>query len=209
MSLGSITTITASTSGMMATVAVEVCTRPWVSVAGTRCTRCTPASYLSLLYTESPFTWMILVESDSSTMLASHPWLLAYRVYTSTRSAAQMFASSPPVPARISSMTFFSSIGSLGNISTLRSSSRAEIWSSRAFISSRAISRISWSSPASWNMSVAPWSSLLAACHSVNAVTRGSMDARFLVTRRSSAVLAASSGSLSELVMSSNWSLVL
>ena len=36
---------------MMATVAVEVCTRPLVSVAGTRCTRCTPDSYFSLLYT--------------------------------------------------------------------------------------------------------------------------------------------------------------
>lgn len=36
---------------MIATVAVEVWTRPLVSVAGTRCTRCTPDSYLSLLYT--------------------------------------------------------------------------------------------------------------------------------------------------------------
>ena len=44
-------------------------------------------------------TWMILVESDSSTIDGSHPWLLAYRQYTSTRSFAQMFASSPPVPA--------------------------------------------------------------------------------------------------------------
>ena len=49
--LGSILTSTSSTSGMIATVAVEVCTRPLVSVAGTRCTRCTPDSYLSLLYT--------------------------------------------------------------------------------------------------------------------------------------------------------------
>lgn len=49
--LGSIFTSTSSTSGMMATVAVEVCTRPLVSVAGTRCTRCTPDSYFSLLYT--------------------------------------------------------------------------------------------------------------------------------------------------------------
>ena len=31
-----------------ATVAAEVWMRPWVSVAGTRCTRCTPDSYLSL-----------------------------------------------------------------------------------------------------------------------------------------------------------------
>lgn len=51
LALGSILTSTSSTSGMIATVAVEVCTRPEVSVAGTRCTRCTPDSYLSLLYT--------------------------------------------------------------------------------------------------------------------------------------------------------------
>ena len=42
--------------GSPATVAVEVCIRPLVSVDGTRCTRCTPDSHLSLLYTEAPFT---------------------------------------------------------------------------------------------------------------------------------------------------------
>ena len=42
---------------MTATVAVEVCTRPLLSVAGTRCTRCTPDSNLSLLYTLLPLTW--------------------------------------------------------------------------------------------------------------------------------------------------------
>ena len=40
------TSASGSTSGMTATVAVEVWMRPWVSVAGTRCTRCTPDSYL-------------------------------------------------------------------------------------------------------------------------------------------------------------------
>ena len=40
-------TSTSSTSGMTATVAVEVWMRPCASVAGTRCTRCTPDSYLS------------------------------------------------------------------------------------------------------------------------------------------------------------------
>jgi hypothetical protein len=54
ISFGSITTSTSSTSGMIATVAVDVCTRPWLSVAGTRWTLCTPASYFSLLYTRSP-----------------------------------------------------------------------------------------------------------------------------------------------------------
>ena len=37
-------------------MAVEVCIRPLVSVEGTRCTRCTPDSHLSLLYTAAPFT---------------------------------------------------------------------------------------------------------------------------------------------------------
>ena len=35
-------------SGKTTTVAAEVCTRPWVSVAGTRCTRCTPLSNFSI-----------------------------------------------------------------------------------------------------------------------------------------------------------------
>lgn len=39
-------TPTSSTCGSTTTVAVDVCTRPMVSVAGTRCTRCTPASHL-------------------------------------------------------------------------------------------------------------------------------------------------------------------
>ena len=34
-----------SASGITATVTVEVWMRPWASVAGTRCTRCTPDSY--------------------------------------------------------------------------------------------------------------------------------------------------------------------
>jgi hypothetical protein len=41
---------------MIATVAVDVCTRPCVSVAGTRWTRWTPASYFILEKTESPFS---------------------------------------------------------------------------------------------------------------------------------------------------------
>ena len=46
-SLASISTSTSSASGITATVAVEVWMRPCASVAGTRCTRCTPDSYLS------------------------------------------------------------------------------------------------------------------------------------------------------------------
>ncbi len=47
ISLGSICTSTSSTSGIIATVAVEVWTRPLASVRGTRCTRWTPASNFS------------------------------------------------------------------------------------------------------------------------------------------------------------------
>ena len=46
-SLGSMWISTSSTSGSTATVAVEVWMRPVDSVTGTRCTRCTPDSYLS------------------------------------------------------------------------------------------------------------------------------------------------------------------
>src|SRR5664280_2701675 len=48
-SLGSSLTSTSSASASTATVMAEVCTRPCCSVTGTRCTRCTPLSYLSLL----------------------------------------------------------------------------------------------------------------------------------------------------------------
>ena len=55
-SLGSISTSTSSASGMTATVAVEVWMRPWLSVSGTRCTRCVPPSYLKTEYAPSPLT---------------------------------------------------------------------------------------------------------------------------------------------------------
>jgi hypothetical protein len=44
MSLSSILTSTASASGSTATVAADVWMRPWLSVRGTRWTRCTPDS---------------------------------------------------------------------------------------------------------------------------------------------------------------------
>ena len=59
MSLGSIVMSTSSTSGSTATVAVEVWSRPWLSVWGTRCTRWTPASCLKTAYAPEPFTPMI------------------------------------------------------------------------------------------------------------------------------------------------------
>ena len=49
-----ISTSTSSASGSTATVTVEVWMRPWFSVAGTRCTRCTPDSYFSRANTPRP-----------------------------------------------------------------------------------------------------------------------------------------------------------
>ncbi len=49
-------TSTSSASGRTATVAALVWIRPWLSVAGTRCTRWGPASCLSRLHTPCPFT---------------------------------------------------------------------------------------------------------------------------------------------------------
>ena len=49
-----ISTSTSSTSGNTATVAAEVWMRPWVSVSGTRCTRCTPDSNFSLANAPRP-----------------------------------------------------------------------------------------------------------------------------------------------------------
>ena len=50
----SISTSTSSASGITATVTVEVWIRPWLSVTGTRCTRCTPRSNLKRLKTSLP-----------------------------------------------------------------------------------------------------------------------------------------------------------
>ncbi len=57
-----ISTSTSSASGSTATVAVEVWMRPWLSVLGTRCTRCTPLSNFMTEYTLSPLTlnWISL-----------------------------------------------------------------------------------------------------------------------------------------------------
>ena len=47
----SISTSTSSASGSTSTPAAEVWIRPWDSVTGTRCTRCTPPSYFNRLQT--------------------------------------------------------------------------------------------------------------------------------------------------------------
>ena len=53
-SLSSIWTSTGSASGITSTPAALVCTRPWLSVTGTRWTRCTPPSNLSSANGASP-----------------------------------------------------------------------------------------------------------------------------------------------------------
>ena len=53
-SLALISTSTSSASGSTSTPAAEVWIRPWDSVTGTRCTRCTPPSYFSRAQTPSP-----------------------------------------------------------------------------------------------------------------------------------------------------------
>src|SRR3989454_6435182 len=58
----------------------------------------------------SPPTAEALLESTST----RQPCASAYRLYILKTSCAKSVASSPPVPARISSTTFFSSFGSLG-----------------------------------------------------------------------------------------------
>src|SRR5947209_10039753 len=93
-SLGSTFTSTSSASGSTATVIADVCTRPCCSVSGTRCTRCTPLSYLSLLYTLLPLTSAITSFSpptgDSLLDVTSNfqPCDSPYRVYMRKISAA-------------------------------------------------------------------------------------------------------------------------
>ena len=52
-SAGSMVTSTGSASGITSTPAADVWMRPWDSVTGTRCTRCTPPSYFRLAHTPS------------------------------------------------------------------------------------------------------------------------------------------------------------
>ena len=105
--------------------------RPADSVTGTRCTRCTPRSNFSRLHAPRPCTNRITslkpptpvtLESITSTF---QRWRSAYFVYMRARSAAKSAASSPPAPARISTKTFLSSLGSRGNSRRLSSVSSA------------------------------------------------------------------------------------
>ena len=152
MSFIEISTSNSSASGSTATVAAEGCTRPCVSVAGTRCTRCTPDSYFSVPYTFSPVTLKMIslkppaAPSVKLEIAIFQPFISQYLVYMRNKSPANSAASSPPVPPRISIMTFLSSSGSAGTRSNLMRSSISGICFSAVAISSRAISFISGSS---------------------------------------------------------------
>ena len=104
----------------MATVAVEVWIRPPDSVAGIRCTRWTPLSYLSFEYAPEPFIINTIslnppIPFSFEFIVSTFQWLLSANLqYIRYKSAANRAASSPPAPARISTITFLSSFGSFG-----------------------------------------------------------------------------------------------
>ena len=156
-----ISTSTSSASGSTATVAVEVWMRPWLSVFGTRCTRCTPLSNFMTEYTWSPLTlnWISLKppasEADMSIVSVFQPCALANRSYILYSSPAKMAASSPPAAARISTMMSLSSAGSAGISMNLISSSSAGSFASMPAISSNANSFMSGSASISLASSAA------------------------------------------------------
>ena len=123
-------TSTSSASGRISTVADDVWIRPWLSVTGTRCTRCGPPSNFSRLHAVSPrttiVTWLKPPRSLASSASTStdQPLFAAYARYISYRSRANRLASSPPSAPRISTITELPSFGSLGS-SRRRSSASA------------------------------------------------------------------------------------
>ena len=151
MSAGLITRSISSTSGSTATVAADVCTLPWVSVSGTRCTRCTPASNFSVPKISRPSTFTMIslyppaVPSVISMISCFHFIVSKNLLYMRYKSPAKMLASSPPAPARISTIAFLSSSGSFGIRSNFIFSSKGICLGTRDSNSSLAISFISGS----------------------------------------------------------------
>ena len=98
--------------------------RPWLSVTGTRCTRCGPPSCFMRVHTPSPLTRNVtsLSPPRSLGVGAEHLDLpaLAGGVgrYISNRSLAKRLASSPPSAPRISTITLRPSLGSCGSSSS-------------------------------------------------------------------------------------------
>src|SRR5699024_10706586 len=90
---------TSSGSGKTSTPAADVCTRPWDSVTGTRCTRWTPPSNFSRDHTPSLDGCRARMDSDASltpprsdsvapSIWTTHPCFSAYRVYIRASSEA-------------------------------------------------------------------------------------------------------------------------
>jgi len=87
------------------------------------------------------------VPSLISTILVFQPLSAQYFVYILNKSPAKILASSPPVPALISTITFLASSGSFGININLMSSSNCGKRASASSISILAISVISSSDP--------------------------------------------------------------
>ena len=143
-----------SGSGITATVAADVCTRPCASVSGTRWTRCPPLSNCNSRYAPSPSIERITsLNPPRSEMLESitsnfQPLISAYRRYISNKSRANNAASSPPVPAR-TSITHRVRFASSPPTDNSNNSSQILSRSSRIpFVSSSAICRSSGSAEA-------------------------------------------------------------
>ena len=197
-----------SASAITATVAAEVWIRPWLSVAGTRCTRCPPDSKRSARQAPSPSTPKTISRSPPTSDACS-PMLSrrqrrasASLPYMRKRSAANSVASSPPVPARISTMTRRrSSSGSA--TSAVRASSASATRPARASVSSPSASSASSASPSSRSASASSirWAS------SVQDAWRRALSSSTPRSRRSAGkrrASAATAGSSSSRESSSN-----
>ena len=120
--------------------------------------------------------------------------LSAYLRYIRSRSLPNSAASSPPVPALTSRITFLSSLGSFGRSRILRFSVYSSIAASLALSSSRAISRSSSSSSIS-RISLASSSSSFAFLYAVYSLTIGSRSLISFISFCHSFCLAITSGS--------------
>ena len=128
---------------------VDVWILPPDSVLGIRCTLCTPLSYFILEYAPSPVIMntaslnppipfsLTLISSTFHLNWSTYFWYILYTSY------ANRAASSPPAPARISTITFLESLGSFGSRRILSSCSMVSRFAFASFISSFAISRSS------------------------------------------------------------------
>ena len=135
ISAGFISISTSSTTGNTATVAVDVCILPLLSVSGTLCTLCTPLSNFSLLYTPFPVIMNDISLYPPSPVSFSFNtssfqcFFSAYIEYILNNVPANSAASSPPAPPLISHIIFLSSSGSFGINKIFNSSSILGIWS--------------------------------------------------------------------------------